>query len=68
MNQLKITLVRGFGGKPDKQRKIAHALGLYRKEQVVYREDSPVTRGMIAKISHLLKVEPHEGEIGRVGE
>ena len=55
--QLKITLKRGFGGKPEKQRKVAHALGLYRKEQVVLRVDTPEIRGMIAKIPHLLTVE-----------
>ena len=58
MKQLKITLVRGFGGKPETQRKIARALGLYRKEHSVIRNDDPITRGMIAKIPHLLKVEP----------
>ena len=62
MKQLKITLVRGFGGKPEKQRKVAIALGLHRKEQVVYRYDTPIIRGMINKIPHLLSVEEVEVE------
>ena len=60
MKQLRITLVRGFGGKPEKQRKVARGLGLYRKEQVVLRQDTPEIRGMIAKIPHLLSVEECE--------
>ena len=63
MKQLRITLVRGFGGKPEKQRKIAIALGLQKKESVVMHQDNPSIRGMIAKIPHLLKVE--EMEAGR---
>ena len=60
MKRLKITLVRGFGGKPEKQQRVAIALGLHRKEQIVYHADSPVIRGMINKIPHLLMVEECE--------
>ena len=62
MKQLRITLVRGFGGKPEKQRRVAIALGLHRKEQVVMRNDTPSIRGMIAKIPHLLRVEECEAD------
>ena len=60
MKQLKITLVRGFGGKPEKHRKVAIALGLHRKEQAVYRYDTAVIRGMVAKIHHMVLVEECE--------
>jgi len=60
VKQLKVTLVRGFGGKMAKQRRIAIALGLRRKEQSVYHPDTPVIRGMINKIPHMLLVEECE--------
>ena len=63
MNQLKITLVRGFGGKLYKHRRVAIALGLHRKEQSVIRDDTPVVRGMIFKIQHMVSVEEIPAEV-----
>ncbi len=41
---------------PAGMRETLRALGLRRMHQVVERKDSPETRGMIAKISHLVEV------------
>jgi len=57
MKMLKITLVRGFGGKPKQHRRVAEALGLRRKEHTVCHEDTPIIRGMIFKIKHMVSVE-----------
>jgi large subunit ribosomal protein L30 len=54
---LKITLIRGFTRRPEKQRKVTRGLGLRRIRQTVVREDKPEIRGMIAKIPHMVIVE-----------
>lgn len=60
IKQLKVTLIRGFAGRTEKQRAIARSLGLTKREQVVVHEDTPVIRGMINKIPHMLIVEEIE--------
>jgi len=54
---LRITLVKSPTGYNDRQRRTARALGLRRMHQTVEQADTPVIRGMIAKIPHLLRVE-----------
>lgn len=54
---LRITLVKSPTGYNDRQRRTARALGLRRLHQTVEQADTPVIRGMIAKIPHLLQVE-----------
>jgi large subunit ribosomal protein L30 len=54
---LRITLVKSPTGYDDQQRRTAYALGLRRIRHTVEQADTPVSRGMIAKIPHLLKVE-----------
>jgi large subunit ribosomal protein L30 len=56
--KLCITWVKSCIGYPGDQRRTVRALGLHRLQQTVEHEDSPVLRGMIQKIRHLLKVEP----------
>ena len=58
--KLKITLIRSVVGRPEKQRKVTRGLGLKKMHQSVIRNDRPEIQGMIAKISHLLKVEKIE--------
>jgi len=58
--QIKVTLFRGFAGRTEKQRRIARALGLTKREHVVVHDDNPVIRGMINKIPHMLFVEEIE--------
>lgn len=54
---LRITLVRSPIGYSERQKRTVRALGLRRLNQTVEQADSPVVRGMIAKVSHLLQVE-----------
>lgn len=57
MAQLKVTLIRSTIGSTKRQRATVAALGFRRVNQVVVKEDSPVTRGMLAKVRHLVRVE-----------
>jgi len=54
---LTITLVRSPIGYPKRQKRTVRALGLRRMMQSVNHSDTPVLRGMIAKVPHLLKVD-----------
>ncbi|MFN2150350.1 MAG: 50S ribosomal protein L30 [Anaerolineales bacterium] len=54
---LRITLVKSPIGYTKRQKETVRALGLRRMNQTVEHEDSPAVRGMVAKISHLLRVE-----------
>jgi large subunit ribosomal protein L30 len=53
---LRIKQVRSGIGCPREMRETLKALGLRKMHQVVERADSVETRGMIAKISHLVEV------------
>ena len=54
---LRLSLVKSLIGYTQRQKATARALGLRRMNQTVEQTDNPAVRGMIAKISHLLKVE-----------
>ena len=54
--QLEITLTRRFIGRKTHHRRTVEALGLKKRQQTVVREDTPVVRGMINKVSHLVQV------------
>ena len=54
---LKITLVKSPIGYSQRQKGTVKALGLKKINETVEHEDTPVIRGMIAKISHLVEVE-----------
>jgi large subunit ribosomal protein L30 len=55
--QVRVTLTRSLLGRPDKHRRVARALGLTKTNRSVVHYDTPIIRGMINKISHLLTVE-----------
>lgn len=57
MARLKITLVRSVIGRPEDQRRTVRSLGLRKLHSTVCHEDTPAIRGMLRKISHLVKVE-----------
>ena len=57
MGKIKITQVRSTIGRPKKQKDTMIALGLKKMHQTVEKDDSPIVKGMIAKISHLVKIE-----------
>jgi len=60
--QLRITLVRSTIGRPADQGRTVRSLGLRRLHHTVLRPDQPAIRGMVQKISHLVKVEEIAGE------
>lgn len=57
MAKLKITLVRSLIGRTEDQRVTVRTLGLTKTNSSVVKEDTPQIRGMVNKVSHLLKVE-----------
>ncbi len=59
-NYLKIKLVKSLIGHPQKHRLVAYGLGLRKLNSEVVRKNTPEIRGMVKKISHLLKVEEIE--------
>ncbi len=56
-NKLTVTLVKSPIGYTQKQRRVVQALGLKKIGQSVERGDTPVIRGMINKVAHLIQVE-----------
>ena len=52
-----VTLVKSFYGRLPKHRATVTGLGLKRINHTVILEDTPEVRGMINKVSYLLKVE-----------
>lgn len=57
MAKLKITLVKSLIGRKDDHIATVHALGLKKLNSVVEHEDTAQIKGMINKVSYLLKVE-----------
>ena len=57
MSKVRITQVRSIIDRPKKQKATMQALGLRKMHQTVEKEASPQVMGMIAKVSHLLKIE-----------
>jgi large subunit ribosomal protein L30 len=55
--RLKVTQIRSGVGGLFNQRQTLRSLGLKRMHDVVVKEDRPEIRGMIATVSHLVKVE-----------
>ena len=56
MAKLKVTLVRGTAGKSSRQLMSLKGLGLRKSKSTVIVEDTPSTRGLIGKVSHLVEV------------
>ena len=54
---LKIRWVRSFIGCPRGMRQTIRGLGFRRMQQLIERPDTPETRGMIAKVHHLVEIE-----------
>jgi large subunit ribosomal protein L30 len=59
---LKITQRKGIVNTKQKQRDSLRSLGLKRIGQSVVREDTPVVRGMINTVRHMVEVEEVAGE------
>ena len=60
VKQLRITWVKSGIGHPHDQRATVRALGLHRLHQSVIQDDTPVIRGMVFKVRHLVQVEEVE--------
>lgn len=60
MSRVKVKQVRSAIGSKPKQRGSLRALGLGRIGKSNTLEDNPVTRGMIARVPHLVQVEQVE--------
>ncbi|MDD2316026.1 MAG: 50S ribosomal protein L30 [Desulfobacterales bacterium] len=54
---VKVTLVKSMIGRPEKHRKVLRGLGLTKINRTVELIDTPAVRGMINKVSHLVKAE-----------
>ncbi|MCC6146396.1 MAG: 50S ribosomal protein L30 [Anaerolineaceae bacterium] len=54
---LRITLVKSAIGYTERHKATVRALGLRRLHQTVEQVDSPVLRGMLRKVNHLVKIE-----------
>ncbi|WP_250282642.1 MULTISPECIES: 50S ribosomal protein L30 [unclassified Frankia] len=57
MARLKITQIRSGIGGTRNQRETLRTLGLRRINATTERDDRPEVRGMIATVSHLVRVE-----------
>lgn len=57
MAKLRITWVKSGIGHPENQRRTLKALGFSRLHQVVEHTDTASIRGMLVKVSHLVKSE-----------
>ncbi len=55
-SKLEIKYVKSAIGYGEKQKRTIAALGLRRLGQVVQQEDTPVIRGMVDKVRHLVEV------------
>ena len=56
--KLKVTLIRSGINRPQDQKDTIRGLGLTRMNKSVELNDTAPIRGMIRKVSHLVKVEP----------
>lgn len=59
-NIVRVTLIKSTIGYNKRQKRTIRALGLRRMHQTVEHKDSPSLRGMLDKVSHLVRVEKQE--------
>ena len=57
MAKIKVTLVKSTIGQVDSVKGTVKALGLKKIRSSKELDDTPVTQGMITKVTHLVKVE-----------
>ena len=55
--RLKVTQIKSVISENQNQRDTLRSLGLKRIGDIVVKEDSPVTRGYVRTVAHLVKVE-----------
>jgi large subunit ribosomal protein L30 len=54
--QLRLRWVRSAIGAPVKQKRIVHGLGFHRLHEIITRPDTPMIRGMVERIAHLVEI------------
>lgn len=54
--EVKIQYYRSMIGYAKGQKAIVKSLGITKMNQIVTRPDSPATRGIVAKVPHLLRI------------
>lgn len=57
---MKVTLIRSYIGRPEKQRKVLRGMGLLKMNKTVLLVDTPEIRGMVSKVCHLVSMEELE--------
>ena len=57
MKKVKVTQVKSVIDRSERQKRTMQALGLNKMHSTVEKEATPQIIGMIAKVSHLVKVE-----------
>ncbi len=57
MARVKITQVKSAIDRPLRQKRTLEALGLRKINQTVVHDDTDAIKGMIARVSHLIRVE-----------
>jgi large subunit ribosomal protein L30 len=55
--KIKVTLVKSMIGRPEKHRRVLRGMGLTKINRTVELEDTPAIRGMVFKVSHLVRTE-----------
>ncbi len=54
---IKVKLIKSLSGRPEKHIKILKGLGLTKINKCIEFQDTPANRGMVNKVSHLVRVE-----------
>lgn len=58
--KLKITQIRSTIKRLENQKRTIFALGIKRLHHTVIHDDTPIIRGMVGKVAHLVRVESFE--------
>jgi len=57
MSKIKLTLVKGKSGVKERQLRTLQALGLGKRTSSVEIDETDITKGMVAKVQHLVLIE-----------
>jgi|WetSurMetagenome_2_1015567.scaffolds.fasta_scaffold94394_1 large subunit ribosomal protein L30 len=57
MSKIRLTLVKGKSGVTERQIRTLQALGLRKRTSKVEIEETDITKGMVAKVQHLVEIE-----------
>ncbi|MCB5295903.1 MAG: 50S ribosomal protein L30 [Candidatus Cloacimonadaceae bacterium] len=62
MKKIKVTLIRSTINRIEAHKRVVKSLGLNKMNSSRIHDDSPAIRGMINKVSYLVKVEEVQGD------